>query len=387
MKKYFFLFVLSIAIFFIHALYTKHAVYGDGNGYYSYTHALYFEKSLNFSQIYNHLQNFQGRNYIFSRIFWNTDLTKNGFIQQNPYMIGTGLVWLPSFIFISLINIVFNLNADKFSIIYELGPGITGVLCMLGGLVFLEKYLLLFFQKRTAELTILAVFFATNVFYYTAFEPALSHQPAFLIVSFLLWWTAKLKLNYKKAIFLGILGGALTIIRIADVILFIPFLFSFKNKVKFLPAVIAGFLIGIIPQVTNQYLQYGSPIVSPYLNGQSGVWQPKFIHFAEFLFSLKRGIFVWTPILYLGVWGLIKTKSFKFLAAIFLSWLILSSWSSHLSAGFGQRLAFSSLPFLAYGLARVFNGLKTRKIFIVTIPFVLWNFTLLVGFYVLKLGR
>ena len=63
-------------------------------------------------------------------------------------------------------------------------------------------------------------------------------------------------------------------------------------------------------------------------------------------------------------------------AACFLSWIIFSSWSAYLSAGFGQRLVFSSIPYFAVGICYMFRKLKTEEIILYSSPFVLWNFFL-----------
>lgn len=215
MKKYLIFFLLSILIFFCHAIYTNHAIYGDGNGYYSYTQSLFFDHGFNFDPIYKHLSNFKGRDYIFSRIFWDTSRGPLG-IQNNPYLIGTGILWLPSMVFISLINFIFGLHANRFDLIYELGPGISGVLFIIFGLFFLEKYLINFVDKKNASLAIILLYFGSFIFYYSSFEPALSHQPSFFLISFLLFWTFNLKLNRKNFFILGFLSGLLAIVRIAD---------------------------------------------------------------------------------------------------------------------------------------------------------------------------
>lgn len=389
MKKYFIFFLIGIVIFFAHALYTRHAIYGDGNGYYSYTQALYFDHGFNFDPIFAHLSNFTGRNYIFSRIFWDTSVSPLG-IRFNPYMIGTGLVWLPSMAVISLISGVFGLGASRFDLIYELGPGITGIILMLLGLHFLEKYLRNFFSGKTASWTIVALFFGSYLFYYMTFEPALSHQPSFFIVSFLLWWTYKLKINRVNSFFLGFLVGLLAIVRIADVFLLIPVavhLLRGKTKLGNLAFGLPGLFLAISPQLILQYLSFGSILINNYFVCEGCVWKFNIVHFAEYLFSPVRGLFVWSPIFLLGVIGLIKRKSWIVLSTIFVFWVITSSWPAYLSAGFGQRFAFSITPYFALGIAYLIDKRKQLEKILYTIPFIAWNFTLIVGFYILKLGR
>ena len=87
MKKYFLFFILSLTIYIAHAIYVKHGIYGDGNGYYTASHSMVYDQTLNSPRILDHLKNFQGRDYVFSRVFWDT--------SKSPYSIGTSIDWLP----------------------------------------------------------------------------------------------------------------------------------------------------------------------------------------------------------------------------------------------------------------------------------------------------
>jgi hypothetical protein len=376
LKKYLFIFVFSLSIYLAHAIITRQGLYGDGNGYYLYTNTLYFQRNLNFGPIYNYLGNFNGVKGIFSRIFWNR--------SSDPYTIGTGIVWIPSMAFISAINILFNLHASRFDLIYEIGPGLTGIILIISGLYFLEKYLLNFFSKKAVFWTIITIFFASNVLYFTAFEPALSHQPSFFIICFLLWWTHKLKISTKNMFLLGLLSGFLATVRMVDIILLVPIYWQLKLRKENLLPIVVGGLIGFSPQLINQYINYGSILTNSYLNGSNGTWQFNLIHLFEYLFSPMRGLFLWSPIFLVAFWGLIKSKSKIFLATIFILWLVTSSWSAYLSAGFGQRFSFSAIPYFAFGLAYLFNKYSTKIILIIFGVFTIWNFNLLANFYLHK---
>ncbi len=367
MKKYFIFFTIAWIIFIFHAVYTKHAIYGDGNGYYSYTQALYFDRSLDFTNIYNHLEHFPGRDYEFSRIFWN-----KGF---NPYSIGTGITWLPSMFLVSIFS------ADRFNLVFELGPGLTGIIFMLAGLYFLEKYLLNHYPKRTVFWTILTLFFGSNVFYYTAFEPALSHQPAFFIVSLLLYLSDKKRMNM---FLVGLLSGFLACIRIGDVILLIPIIFSLRKYGWRLMYLFLGFVLAYLPQLINQNIQFQNILTNPYLNGQNGHWQISLTNLVDVLFSPKRGFITWTPLFALGFYGLVKNKHFILAGTLFFYLLIVSFWPGGLSAGFGIRLMFSATPYLAIGIVGIFKGMNLRKLVKSFSFFTVYNLFLLYGFFILR---
>lgn len=367
MKKYFLFFVIAWFIFVAHAIYTKHAIYGDGNGYYAYTQALFFDKSLNFKPVYDFLLHFQGRTGEFSRLFWDT--------KFNPYSIGTGIVWLPSMFLMSIFS------PNRFSLIYELGPGLTGIICMLLGLYFLEKYLSHRFSKNTVIWTILAVFFGSNVFYYTTFEPALSHQPALLIITILLYLTDKKRVNL---FLVGILSGLLATIRIGDTILLIPILFSLRRHGWRLVYLAFGAILAYGPQLINQNIQFNNFLQNPYISGQNGDWQLNVVNILSVLFSPKRGLVIWTPIYALGFYYLIKKKYITIYATLIIYLLAVSFWPGGTSAGYGTRLMFSATAYFSIGIAYIFDKLNMRYRLKAFAFFTAYNFLLLYGFYFLK---
>ena len=183
--KWILFFVFSLAIYLLHFLIVGYGIWGDGNGYYAYTHALYFQRNLDFTSIYEHLANFQGKKYVFSRIFWNTTPTVTNLLP-NPWNIGTAVFWLPGMGLINGLVKLFRLPISQFSPIYELGPGLTGVVLGIGGLYFLRKFLAENFKKQIVTFTIIILFFTTNLLYYLSFEPALSHSVIFFLVSYFL---------------------------------------------------------------------------------------------------------------------------------------------------------------------------------------------------------
>ncbi len=212
MKKYILFFIISLIIFVGHAIYTKHAIYGDGNGYYVTAQSLLYDHTFKSDNILNHLKNFEGREYTFSRVFWDED--------KNPYSVGTSLIWTPALTLASIFS------SNRFDLFHEIMTGITGILLMIGGLYFLERYLLNFYDKQTVFFSIVSIFLGSNIFYYSSFEPALSHQPAFFLISFLLYWTYNFNYSKLNLFTLGLFFGLLHIVRISDTLLLIPIILN-----------------------------------------------------------------------------------------------------------------------------------------------------------------
>ncbi|MBI4973788.1 hypothetical protein HZC27_04220 [Candidatus Roizmanbacteria bacterium] len=387
MRKYVILFIISCSIFLIHFLKVKHGIYGDGNGYYSIAHTLFFQRGLNFAPIYYSLSHFQGASYEFSRVFWNTSKTVTGGLN-NPWLIGTSLFWLPSFFFISILNFVFNLKLSMFSSFYEIGCGVTGILLVLTGLFFLESYLRHHFDKKISSYTVLSIFFSSQLFYYASFEPALSHQVSFFLVCLLLFLTAKKITDPLSAVVIGLTVGLLSITRMGDTLLVLPWLLlkfrewvHAKKYTNFILIVFA-FCISLVPQLLLQWGMYGSAFQNPYLQGEKGT--PHLFTLSSIiahLFSPKGGFLLWSPLFAAGIFGLMKMrKSQFFLIILILFTLLISSWESQVPAGFGNRFFISAIPLMAPGVAYLFKNYEKRLLIFSTLCF-LWNIFLLTRFY------
>ena len=387
MRKYVILFIISCTIFLIHFLKVKHGIYGDGNGYYSLAHTLFFQRSLNFAPIYNSLSHFQGVSYEFSRVFWNTSKTVTG-VFNNPWLIGTSLFWFPSFFVISILNFVFNLKLSIFSQFYEMGCGVTGIFLVLSGLFFLESYLRHYFDKRVSSYTILSIFFSSQLFYYASFEPALSHQVSFFLVCLFLFLSVK---NEGKRIIVFLMGltlGSLSITRMGDTLLLFPWmLLKFREwvhakKYSYFIWFLSAFFISIFPQLLLQWGMYGSALQNPYLQGEKGT--PHLFtlsSIANHLFSLKGGFLVWSPLFLLGIFGLIKIRRTRFILIVLgLFTVLISSWEPQVPAGFGNRFFTSAIPLIAPGVAYLFKNYERRLLMFSALCF-LWNIFLLIRFY------
>lgn len=392
MKKYWLFFVLAVIAYLIRFYYLGFGIYGDGNGYYVISQALSFQKNLNFDPI---IKNLSGR------IFWDTNRTVTG-VRNIPWLIGTSLFWLPSLGVISLANTVFKLGLNNFSVFYELGPGITGIILGLAGLYFLEKYLKNFFKEKAILLTVIGLLFGTNLTYYIFFEPALSHQVSFFIVSYLLYKSHCFKINESNIFFIGFLSGLLLITRLPEIIFLIPIYYQIiKNNRKklswsLLSLFVLGFLIGQGPQMIFQKIMYGSFLANPYFIGQKG----SFTHFQligifNHLFSASRGFFAWAPILLLGLIGAVgvirairavREKNHKeffivFVAVFLFYTFLITFWDPYVSAGFGDRFFIVSIPYLGLGLAYFIEKYWSKKMIILVAFLCLGNFLLLNQFF------
>ncbi len=396
MNKYWVFFSLAILTYLLHVVISGHGIYGDGNGYFAYSHALYFEHKLDFSPIYTHLSHFQGTKYTFNRVFWDTHVLSTG-TQHNLWTAGSSILWIPSLFIIDILTKLFNLHIDKFNTVFEIGPGITGIVLVLGGLFFLEKFITTYYSRKVATSVILWLSLGTQLTYYLFFEPALSHQPSFFFICLLLYLSTR-SFSWFQIFSVGFYCGFLIISRIADTLLLIPIVLFFFQKWNIHQKVVVkiilffvGLFFALTPQIFIQKELFGSWYHNPYIAGEHGrfVWDLKQMFFA--FFGTQRGLFLWTPTLAISLFGLVfmrrKISTFNYISTIvilLLFSLYISMWTGVLSAGFGNRMFIGALPFFAVGMGSVFERLKKPLITIIIICSILWNLLLLVQFFLDK---
>ena len=228
MKKYLLLFVICLSIYIIHFIYSGHGIYGDGNGYWSYTHTLYFQHNLDFQNIYDHLTHFTANNREFSRVFWDIKATTTGALP-NHWLIGTGILWLPSMVILDLLFRLFGFIVSPYNTIWELGPGISGIIMGIAGCFFIEKALTILWNKRIALCTVAVILGTTNLMYYLSIEPALSHSAIFFTNALLVYlWISNRKHPGKIWLVWGLLVGLSAVIRITGIFIY-PQYFNTKR--------------------------------------------------------------------------------------------------------------------------------------------------------------
>ncbi len=286
--------------FFAHAIYLGKTVYGDGVYYYQWLLAP---------------------------------------LTPNKFAIGPALLWLPTY----------SIFHNQFAV------GVASVLFAIIGLLLLYRLLLQFFTETTSLLTVLALAFATNLFFYGSLDTVNSHALSFFAATlYLSFLFAKKKNVFAIGFSLGIMG----IIRPQDLIfgiLSLPFLFQ--------PRFISGLLLAMIPLFYAWQLTTGRFWLSGYFaNGEGfNFLRP---HVFEVLFSAQNGLFLYAPILLIGLVGLFFWKNrlrLFFYLTMLLELLIVSSWSTWWQgASYGGRMFVSSLPIFAIGIAQIFQKLMQR---------------------------
>ena len=290
----------------------KEIIAFDGKGYYAYLPAVFIYHDLQLSFLDSIEEKYSGPNTQYEiRV-----VTPQGTIDK--YFCGTALAQLPFFIIAHLLTKLTGGNADGYSYFYQINISLAGIIYVLIGLFFLQKILRNYsISEPIITIVIFTIFFGTQLFYYSIFEPSCSHVYSFAAITAFIFFLKKYidNQNDKYLILLGTLLGIITLIRpVNGLIIFIfPFLASsreltfrvikniIKNKTRFVTAATLFILITSL-QFLFYYLQTGKIFIDSYVV-ESFIWnRPEIINI---LFSYKKGLFIYTPVTFIALAGLI----------------------------------------------------------------------------------
>jgi len=245
------------------------------------------------------------------------------------------------------------------------------------GLFFLRKLLLNYFNCFEVGITLIILGIGTNLFCYVTQDVLMTHAYSFFLFSLFLFLTIKWYQNKKIAIAIGIglTLGLIALIRPTNIIIGIAFLLfdinsfkEFQTRLKLFIQhylhVILMLLFGItiwIPQFLYWKMQTGSYFFYSYA-GENFFWGNP--HLFDVLFSWRKGLFIYTPLIILGFIGIIFLKKYTkhwntaLLIFIPLNLYIISCWWCWWYGGsFSQRSLIDSFPLLAIAMCAAISQL------------------------------
>jgi len=336
----------------------------DAQGYYAYLPAAFVYHDLQFGFV----DSVAGRYYDDDKKAVFVISTEKG--NVNKYFIGTALLEAPWFVVGHGLAKWKDQPTDGYSRPYQWAIGIGAVLYLAFGALFLLQLLAgLGFTLVTRTLTVLSVVFGTNLFYYTVYEPGMSHVYSFFTVSGFLWfaWRAFDGTKAKDWVATAAFLALTVLIRPTNlmVVMALPALFGgfgtlgglerlFGNWKVALVAVLV-FVVVVALQPVVYMVQTGSPMVWSYGEEGFNFLSPEWYNV---LFSYRKGLFVYTPIMFLAfvgmVVGLFRRKvPYGWLVgyAVISTWVIASWWMWYYGGSFGHRAFIDHYPVYAIGLA------------------------------------
>lgn len=352
---------------------------GDGVGYYSYIRSVIMDYDLDFTNEFLFLKSWK------SELPYPWDQTATNYVP-NPYSIGPAILWSPFFlaalICAKFLNIIgYQIATDGYSPIFILFVAAGTKIYAFAGLIFLYRALKLFFNNIISLLSILFIWLATPLSYYSHFSLFMSHGHSFFAISLLMYYVLKESNNNSKRkwVISGLLVGLVSLCRWQDSVFFLlPILLTFLQykKVSTIISNLKTFILNLLLYTISFFavislqliifliiygywfgIPQGNRFLLPY---------PAFT--IEILFSPLHGLIHWHPIILFSIIGIIykviknEKKYICFLAIFIINWLfnatITQWWAGH---SFGMRRLINCLPIFAFGLSAFIEYLSKRK--------------------------
>ena len=346
----------------------------DGNGYYAYLPAIFIYQDLHFG-FFDAIAEKEG----YENMGYDYRYEYEGKVI-NKYFAGTALAQLPFFLGAHLFGWLTGQSMNGYSRPYLIAISLASLFYLLLACFFINKILLHYnISPVNRAIVLLTTVFGTNLFYYSVYEPSMSHVYSLAFASMFVFFILKYFHSYRMqyAILSALFLGMVTFIRPVNLIIMaaIPFLAGDTTHlkegvlhwIKNPGAILLSLLLFIIP-VSIQFILYklqtGYFWVYSYGEERFHFDQP---HVFQMLFSYRKGLFVYTPVWLLSLAGLFYL--FKRNKASVVFWLgfflaltyVLSSWHQWYYGGsFGARVFIEYYALFAIPLGILLQ--KTKKI-------------------------
>jgi hypothetical protein len=380
----------------------KHnTIVSDGKGYYAYLPALFIYDDLSFG--FNQtIEKQKHPETMYTDYRYKLDQER----VYTKYYLGTSIAYSPFFFGAHGISKWMGWDADGYTAIYHGAIVLAAIFYSMLALIFFGKILDIYGIKHWVKVfVILGAYFGSNWFYYTCWESSLSHPYSAGIIAMLIYFVLvfKSKPSTRLALLIGFLLGFVTLIRPVNVlvILFLPIFFvSFKAFVTFCKKhifkarVLLASLLAFFAVVSLQLIMYKAQIDQWYIYAYS---HEKFFflqpHIFDFLFSIRKGFFVYAPLFIFSIFGLwtwYKVNKFQplwWLGAFLFITYIFSSWHMWWYGGtWGTRVFIEYLLFFSIPLAIFLNKLKGRWLKVVVTIACLFIFNTILQQYQYRKG-
>lgn len=356
--------------------YKTGVIESDAKGYYAYLPAVFIYHDLNYRFYYTiERETYYNPNLYFQYLRAHNNKT------INKYYAGTAVCLMPFFLAGHAITLNSGLPADGYSYYYTLMVHLGALFYLLMALFGLRKLLRTFaFEEKTIAWVLIAIVFGTNLFYYVVTEFAMSHVYSFAAITWFSFTIRKYLISKKSKYLLysALLLGIITLIRPINIliVLSLPFLADSSGQLisalkniftKSWVSIFAAFSFLLI--ISIQFIIYklstGEFLIYSYKEEGFNFMNPQMWNF---MFSYKKGMFVYTPLLLLSLVGFIylfRKNRYRFYAISgFLLFLIyiLSSWHMWYYGGsFSQRVMVEFYAFFAILLATAIQQIKSVK--------------------------
>ena len=375
---------------------------GDGFGYYIYLPSVVLDGDVHLANQLTHQPDQPDQQ-------WYAYVEKTD-RPGNCFQVGCAVLWSPFFLLSHAAILCLNqfgmgIRTDGFGFPYEL-PVYLGSFCYgLLGLRYMRQLITELYGETIATVSTFYVATTTALAAYLWFEPDMSHTPSMFLISALFCYLSRIHkeraLDWKKWSVVGFLIGLIVSVRATDVwvlLAAVPIGIEVCGKspgsrqqaaVCICVCALCA-LFAFLPQMAAWKVLYGG-----YLSRPPGVYQkfdwstPKLI---ELFVGLRRGIFVWTPLLAFCMAGLVMGffRGPRFLRycvpvlafALYFNSVIPKWW---VGASFSERRMVDYSVIFAVGLAHFLSLLPKpairKHVQLVGLPLCLFNWVLMLRYF------
>ena len=315
---------------------------------------------------------------------------------------GPAILYSPFFFVAHVYAKTFGYNTGGYSQPYKIALILSSVFYLLIGLLLVRKILKKFYSETVVGFVLLALALGTNIVWFTTFKASMPHTQSFMLIAIFIFYTIKWHENnkLKYIIIIGLSIGLISLIRPTNILIALFFIFYnytkfsdtqkqinlFLKNYKQISVIILLAIIIWIPQflywktVTGHYFyySYGS-------NERFFFNNPQIING---LFSFRKGLFLYTPVLMFSVLGLpFLFKSRKEVAipitifTILNIYIIFSWWAWWYGGSFGQRAFIDSFALAAFPIASTLEYFTNKKKLVSISFLVIFNITILLAMY------
>ncbi len=331
-----FIFIFIFSSSFYSNLWKSNRIIVDAPSYYTYLPSLFIYGDL-------HLNYIDKNAHFFKDKIWYYKIEYGKKLIKHP--MGVSVLLAPFFIVGHWIAGWINSPQDGYSMPYQNAVTIGVLFYLFVGLCFLRKILINYFSEGIIAITLIAIVLGTNLLWYSTFEALMPHAISFslwaiCLYTFLNWLETETK---KQLLFFSIAFGLIVLIRPLSAVSILFFsvygiidkggLIKFSTFIKkyFKTVLLAAIVACFIASLQLCYWKYatGHWLYDVYKEEHFIFNSPQII---PFLFSFRKGVFVYTPILFFSVIGLIyffkQNKAFFYSIVVLMSISIylLSSW-------------------------------------------------------------
>lgn len=288
------------------------------------------------------------------------------------YTCGVAYLESPFFLMAHILSRPLGYAADGHSLIYCYFLMFAAIFYLLAGCYLLWRSIRVYYSNQSALVALLGLFLGTNMYYYTFFQPTMSHIYSFFLFSALVFLTEKVLTggkNTRDFVLFGLVAGLMVLARPTSVIVLLYPLYRWikqtPDKAAFLRGhitplaamAVAGILVWL-PQVWYWKSVTDHWFMWSYGDETFKYWkEPKLF---RVLFDAWNGWLLYSPIAILPlvglVWGRHSNRHSERIILVILAmatYLFASWWAWWFGGAFGHRCYVEYYALLAIPFAGV----------------------------------